>query len=209
VGWALGTVNYSQWEAQNTYKVGDTLLFVYLASDHTVLEVNKADYDACNTATPIKTYTGGRSVVPISQAGNHWYICGTIGHCPTMAFGITVTAAAAAPPPVPTKSTPPKTAPAPSPTHSTPKTAPAPSPTHSTPKTAPAPSPSTVLSPSTVSPPPASPPASAGVSPSNATPPSSPTNSGSSALAAKPRGDAYMLLLGMLTLVFCSVLHHF
>lgn len=215
VGWTLGSVNYNQWAGQNTYKVGDTLLFVYSAGDHTVLQVNKADYDACSTTTPLKSYMGGNTVVTLSKAGNYWFICGVVGHCPTMAFGINVTAAAVATPP-------PKAAPAPPPT----VVAPSPSPTalppsaNTTAPTASAPSPSpAAVSPSanTTAPSPSKsgssvPPVSSPAAPPpavSAPPPSPPSKSGSSALTAEPRGNAYMLLLGTIALVFCSVLHPF
>ena len=51
-GWMPGTLNYNQWAAKNTYKVGDTLLFVYTAGDHTVVQVTKADHDSCTITIP-------------------------------------------------------------------------------------------------------------------------------------------------------------
>ena len=53
-GWTLGSL--------------DTLLFVYTAGDHTVLQVTKADHDSCTTTSPLKSYMGGRTVVPLSKA---------------------------------------------------------------------------------------------------------------------------------------------
>lgn len=45
------------------------------------MEVNKADYDACNSKAPMATYTTGKDSVPIKSAGDHFYLCGFPGHC--------------------------------------------------------------------------------------------------------------------------------
>lgn len=206
-GWTLGTLNYSQWAAQTTYKVGDTLLFVYTAGDHTVLQVSKADYDTCNAAAPIKSYITGKDVVPLPTAGSYWFICGVPGHCPIMAFGITVTAAAApSPPPKATPAPPPRKASSPPPKSSTP----VPSPTTTAPSpssTGVAPSGSTTAPSSAKSGSPVNPPVVLAPAPPTTAPPPSP--SGSSPLLAKPRGNAYMLLLGTIALLVCSALNAF
>ncbi|KAE8691445.1 Basic helix-loop-helix DNA-binding superfamily protein [Hibiscus syriacus] len=49
--------------------------------NHDVLEVTKADHDSCQTSNPLKTYSDGNTVVPLTSPGKRYFICGTLGHC--------------------------------------------------------------------------------------------------------------------------------
>ncbi|EHA8592415.1 uclacyanin 1 [Cocos nucifera] len=97
-GWDLST-NLASWVATQKFTAGDNLTFKY-ASAHDVLEVSKAEYDACATSNSMNTYTGGSTVVKLSSPGKRYFICGTPGHCSQgMKVEIDVVAAATATPP--------------------------------------------------------------------------------------------------------------
>ncbi|WOK99833.1 mavicyanin-like [Canna indica] len=57
------------------------LVFEYNKNFHNVLEVSKADYSACNAASPIATYTSGNDSITLKNKGHHFFICGFTGHC--------------------------------------------------------------------------------------------------------------------------------
>ncbi|MQM19839.1 hypothetical protein Taro_052852 [Colocasia esculenta] len=78
-GWDQST-DLKTWATSQTFSIGDTLVFQYLPS-HDVLEVSKADYDACLASTPINSHTGGSTTVPLTVSGKRYFICGTAGHC--------------------------------------------------------------------------------------------------------------------------------
>ncbi|XP_039014776.1 uclacyanin 1-like [Hibiscus syriacus] len=72
--------------------------------NHDVLEVTKADHDSCQTSNPLKTYSDGNTVVPLTSPGKRYFICGTLGHC---SQGMQIEINTLATPP----STPPETSP--------------------------------------------------------------------------------------------------
>ncbi|OUZ99881.1 Plastocyanin-like [Macleaya cordata] len=128
-------------------------MFNFISDAHTVAEVTKADYDACNAAAnPIgSVLSTSPARIGLNSAGNHYYICTVGQHCVGgQKLSITVRASGA-------------TAPSPSPSPSTTATPP-PSPT-----TAVSPPPSTSTTPTSSTPPPPS--------GSNMTPSSAPSGS--------------------------------
>lgn len=78
-GWTLG-VDYGTWSTSKTLLVGDTLAFNY-GSGHTVDEVSESDYSTCTVGNPINTDNKGSTTLLLQTPGNHYYICGVIGHC--------------------------------------------------------------------------------------------------------------------------------
>ncbi|PKI38917.1 hypothetical protein CRG98_040689 [Punica granatum] len=122
-GWTVGA-NYAAWAAGQTFTVGDTLGSVdmfnatcvggfeqlkffsyYLSSNtfrYTPEEVSKADYDNCNTASPIKTYNSGDDRVVLSSTGPILSDGSTppSTSSPTSPSGITGTSPTAPPPPL-------------------------------------------------------------------------------------------------------------
>ncbi|WOL04978.1 hypothetical protein Cni_G13701 [Canna indica] len=81
-GWTiLGSPNYTDWALKNNFQVGDNIVFDYNKNIHNVLEVTKADYSACNTASPIASHTSGNDSITIKSTGHHYFICGIPGHC--------------------------------------------------------------------------------------------------------------------------------
>ncbi|KAK1627492.1 hypothetical protein QYE76_001807 [Lolium multiflorum] len=73
--------NYVQWTSNLKFHAGDQLLFRYARAAHNVVEVSKADYDACSASSPIASFQTGNDIVPLTTAGSRYFICGVPGHC--------------------------------------------------------------------------------------------------------------------------------
>ncbi|KAK8568455.1 hypothetical protein V6N13_106367 [Hibiscus sabdariffa] len=168
-GWDTST-DVETWVASQKFSVGDNLRFQY-TPNHDVLEVTKADYDSCQTSSPLKTYSDGNTLVPLTSPGKRYFICGTLGHC-SQGMKIEINTLATSP------STPPPASPAPKTSPSPAKSA---SGSPSSPHLPPTQSPSVTPS---VSPSPAKTPESAPVSPS----PADVTSTESSETASSPHG---------------------
>ncbi|TMW96189.1 hypothetical protein EJD97_007769 [Solanum chilense] len=74
--------DYSTWASAQTFNVGDNLVFNYGGS-HGVNVVSKDDYDNCNTGNALLSYAGGQSSIPLSSAGDMYFVCPTLNHCDT------------------------------------------------------------------------------------------------------------------------------
>jgi hypothetical protein len=48
---------------------------------HDVLEVNESDFELCLISHPINAHRDGNTVIPLSQTGARYFICGRLGHC--------------------------------------------------------------------------------------------------------------------------------
>ncbi|CAA7394514.1 unnamed protein product [Spirodela intermedia] len=130
-GWDLST-DLSAWAASQTFSVGDTLVFQY-GSTHDVLEVTKANYDACQTSSPIGTYNNGNTVITLSTTGKRFFICGVPGHC-SSGMKLEVDVSGASPPSTSPPATPPPASSPTAPSASPPTTSsPAPPTTPATP----------------------------------------------------------------------------
>ncbi|KAJ7548782.1 hypothetical protein O6H91_07G026800 [Diphasiastrum complanatum] len=144
-GWSQN-VNYNTWASSHTFQVGDTIVFTYSGSTHSVLLVSQADFTACNVNTPLRTYSTGKDTFTLTNATTYNFICGTLGHCASgMALSVSVTAGTASPSPAPTLSPAPSSSPAPTKTPTAapePAPAPAPAPKPIAPSSAPSISPS-------------------------------------------------------------------
>ncbi|KAM0921722.1 hypothetical protein ACQ4PT_006665 [Festuca glaucescens] len=73
--------NYAQWASNMKFLTGDQVLFRYSRAAHNVVEVSKADYDACSASSPIASFQTGNDIVPLAAAGSRYFICGVPGHC--------------------------------------------------------------------------------------------------------------------------------
>ncbi|XVF38185.1 hypothetical protein REPUB_Repub20aG0078200 [Reevesia pubescens] len=81
-GWTtIGNVDYKQWAAKQTFKVGDIIRFEYNAQFHNVMRVTHPMYKACNASAPLATYTTGNDSINITTKGHHFFFCGVPGHC--------------------------------------------------------------------------------------------------------------------------------
>ncbi|KAK4364295.1 hypothetical protein RND71_015653 [Anisodus tanguticus] len=80
-GWSQ-SVDYSNWASGETFSVGDNLVFNY-AGNHGVNVVSKDAYENCNTGNAIQVHTGGETSIPLSSAGDMYFVCPTLNHCDT------------------------------------------------------------------------------------------------------------------------------
>ncbi|KAM3386242.1 hypothetical protein ACQJBY_009709 [Aegilops geniculata] len=88
---------YDSWSGKQKFSPGDSLVFSYSPA-HDVVEVSKADYDACTASKVVARYTGGKTTVKLTTAGKRYFICSITGHCDAgMKLQVNVAAATAAP----------------------------------------------------------------------------------------------------------------
>nr|ABD32491.2 Blue (type 1) copper domain [Medicago truncatula] len=80
-GWTTN-INYSTWIEGNNFYNGDWLFFSYDRNQMNVLEVNKTDYETCNSDHPIYNWAAGagRDVVPLNVTRDYYLISGK-GFC--------------------------------------------------------------------------------------------------------------------------------
>lgn len=80
-GWT-NNVNYTNWAKDKHFYNGDWLFFVYDRNQMNVLEVNKTDYESCNSDHPLHNWTtgAGRDVVPLNVTRHYYFISGK-GFC--------------------------------------------------------------------------------------------------------------------------------
>nr|GMD55381.1 lamin-like protein [Ipomoea batatas] len=81
MGWSPN-VNYTVWARGKHFYLGDWLFFVYDRNQMNVLEVNKTDYESCNSDHPLHNWTtgAGRDVVPLNVTKTYYFISGN-GFC--------------------------------------------------------------------------------------------------------------------------------
>uniref|UniRef100_A0A7N0SYV9 Phytocyanin domain-containing protein n=1 Tax=Kalanchoe fedtschenkoi TaxID=63787 RepID=A0A7N0SYV9_KALFE len=80
-GWSPN-VNYTLWAQDKHFYYDDWLFFVYDRNQQNVLEVNKTDYESCNSDHPLHNYTtgAGRDVVHLNVTRDYYFISGK-GFC--------------------------------------------------------------------------------------------------------------------------------
>uniref|UniRef100_A0A0E0GUR2 Phytocyanin domain-containing protein n=1 Tax=Oryza nivara TaxID=4536 RepID=A0A0E0GUR2_ORYNI len=106
-GWILG-FDYAAWAATKQFRVGDTLVFRYKGTNHTVVEVGGADFKACNKTASANEWSSGEDRVALDKEGRRWFFCGVGDHCAkNMKLKITVLAAGAPAPGAPEAPPPP------------------------------------------------------------------------------------------------------
>ncbi|GMH19353.1 hypothetical protein Nepgr_021197 [Nepenthes gracilis] len=81
MGWS-SNVNYTVWAKGKHFYLGDWLFFVYDRNQMNVLEVNKTDYETCNSDHPLVNWTrgAGRDLIPLNVT-KHYYIISGKGFC--------------------------------------------------------------------------------------------------------------------------------
>ncbi|EOY03560.1 Phytocyanin domain - like 10 [Theobroma cacao] len=101
MGWTTN-VNYTIWAQSKHFYNGDWLFFVYDRNQMNVLEVNKTDYESCNSDHPLHNWTtgAGRDVVPLNVTRHYYFISGK-GFC---YGGMKLAVRVENPPPPPTSS---------------------------------------------------------------------------------------------------------
>nr|XP_043627989.1 umecyanin-like [Erigeron canadensis] len=82
-GWAtpISGDPYATWASQQTFVVGDVLVFSFTTGSHTVANVTKSSFDGCNTANTLSVETNGPARFTIDTAGSHYFICTLLNHC--------------------------------------------------------------------------------------------------------------------------------
>ncbi|XP_050230198.1 early nodulin-like protein 17 [Mercurialis annua] len=80
-GWTTN-VNYTIWAQDKHFYKDDWLFFVYDRNQMNVLEVNKTDYESCNSDHFLHNWTtgAGRDVVPLNVTRDYYIISGK-GFC--------------------------------------------------------------------------------------------------------------------------------
>lgn len=80
-GWSPGN-NYTIWAQDKHFHTDDWLFFVYDRNQQNILEVNKTDYEACNSDHPVHNWTtgAGRDVVPLNVTRHYYFLSGK-GFC--------------------------------------------------------------------------------------------------------------------------------
>ncbi|CAI9100814.1 OLC1v1037992C1 [Oldenlandia corymbosa var. corymbosa] len=146
LNWSIpsgGAADYVTYASQQTFHVGDILVFNFPTGAHSLAIVTKQSYDSCSSSNPISLVTVGPASVNLTSSGEAYFICTFAGHCSAgQKLAINVSSAAAAAPATPPPAPSPKpVTPAPVATPPTPS-APAPSPKPAAPSpTKPAPAP--------------------------------------------------------------------
>ncbi|KAJ6860821.1 hypothetical protein NC651_037028 [Populus alba x Populus x berolinensis] len=81
MGWTTN-FNYTVWAQGKHFYNGDWLFFVYDRNQMDILEVNKTDYESCNSDHPLHNWTrgAGRDVVPLNVTRNYYFLSGK-GFC--------------------------------------------------------------------------------------------------------------------------------
>ncbi|KAK1612275.1 hypothetical protein QYE76_035948 [Lolium multiflorum] len=72
---------YNTWAGRMRFQIGDQLLFVYPKDTDSVLVVDQAAYNACNTTTYLTKLEGGTTVFTLDRSGPFFFISGNQASC--------------------------------------------------------------------------------------------------------------------------------
>ncbi|XP_073298257.1 early nodulin-like protein 21 [Primulina huaijiensis] len=82
-GWAVPPANqtdhYNEWASRERFKIGDTVRFKY--KKDSVMEVNKTEYNECNSSRPNFFSNKGDTIYTLDRSGFFYFISGATGHC--------------------------------------------------------------------------------------------------------------------------------
>ncbi|KAL3343254.1 hypothetical protein AABB24_027018 [Solanum stoloniferum] len=85
MGWIVpsnGAVAYTNWAAEKTFRVGDTLVFNFTTGRHDVLQVEETSFDGCNSQNAIGTaIMAGPANITLNSTDDHYFICTFGRHC--------------------------------------------------------------------------------------------------------------------------------
>ncbi|KAM7268780.1 hypothetical protein ACFE04_010946 [Oxalis oulophora] len=88
LGWIVPPKNISQhffsnWSHSQSFKIHDVLVFKWGAkTQHTVLEVTRADYECCSSNNPLETlYEQNPTNITLTKNGTRYFICTISSHC--------------------------------------------------------------------------------------------------------------------------------
>ncbi|KAF5789163.1 putative Phytocyanin domain, cupredoxin [Helianthus annuus] len=103
-GWTIlngGAAAYTTWASQQTFTVGDALIFNFTNRQHDVAEVSAAAYDPCTSTNPISLATTSPATLALTTPGTHYYICTFTSHCQIgqkLTINVSASATATSPP---------------------------------------------------------------------------------------------------------------
>ncbi|CAN6277633.1 unnamed protein product [Urochloa humidicola] len=83
-GWAVpdsGAEPFNTWAEKTRFQIGDDLLFVYPKDKDSVLLVEPADYNTCNTSSYDKQFADGSTSFTLDRAGDFFFISGVEANC--------------------------------------------------------------------------------------------------------------------------------
>ncbi|EEF43427.1 stellacyanin [Ricinus communis] len=72
---------YIFWSKYHTFKIGDSLLFLYPPSQDSVIQVTEQNYNSCNLTDPVLYMKNGNSLFNITANGHFYFTSGVPGHC--------------------------------------------------------------------------------------------------------------------------------
>ncbi|KAJ0802582.1 putative Phytocyanin domain, cupredoxin [Helianthus annuus] len=72
---------YTNWPKKLTFRIGDSLLFLYPPSQDSLIQVTKESYNTCNLKNPILYMNDGNSLFNITSPGVFYFTSGASGHC--------------------------------------------------------------------------------------------------------------------------------
>ncbi|KAG8058171.1 hypothetical protein GUJ93_ZPchr0002g24038 [Zizania palustris] len=85
-GWSVpgagaNVESYNDWAEKNRFQIGDSLAFVYPNDKDSVLLVEPADYNSCNTSSYDKKFADGNTVFTLDRSGAFFFISGVEANC--------------------------------------------------------------------------------------------------------------------------------
>ncbi|XP_038987828.1 early nodulin-like protein 1 [Phoenix dactylifera] len=83
-GWAVpepNAMSFNQWAEKNRFQIGDSLLFVYLPDQDSVLVVDANAYNSCDTSSFIDRFDDGNTVFTFARSGSFYFISGSKENC--------------------------------------------------------------------------------------------------------------------------------
>ncbi|CDY67318.1 BnaAnng24030D [Brassica napus] len=72
---------YTKWPKSHSFKIGDSLLFLYPPSEDSMIQVTASNFKSCNTKDPILYMNDGNSLFNLTQNGTFYFTSGHPGHC--------------------------------------------------------------------------------------------------------------------------------
>ncbi|KZV15159.1 mavicyanin-like [Dorcoceras hygrometricum] len=82
-GWRVPLANqtqlYNEWASRERFTIGDTVRFKY--KKDSVMEVNKTEYNECNSSRPNFFSNNGDTTYTLDRSGFFYFISGATGHC--------------------------------------------------------------------------------------------------------------------------------
>ncbi|KAL3738387.1 hypothetical protein ACJRO7_019854 [Eucalyptus globulus] len=72
---------YANWSKSHSFKLGDSLLFLYPPSQDSVVQVTRGAFNACNVTDPILHMDDGNSLFNVTSPGVFYFTSGSPGHC--------------------------------------------------------------------------------------------------------------------------------